>query len=106
MRGRRWRRRGRGETYEELEARFCRYAAQIDRLVVRRGRKWKQIHAVRARQRRVLCALLDRPAWQMSKALRRVKPWVLGEDVLKEYERGVDSAQVYVHVHPGVRHSY
>ena len=83
-----------------------RYAGQIDRLVTRKGRKWKKIHAIRARQRRVLALMLDRPAWGMSRALRRVKPYVLGASALAEYENGTESAQVYVHVHPSVRHAY
>jgi hypothetical protein len=105
-RGRRWRRRGRPESYQELVGRYVRYAKQIDRLVVRRGKKWRKIHAVRARQRRVLYALLDMPAVLQSKALRRVQPLVRDKCVLKEYETGVDSGQVYVHVHPWVRHNY
>ena len=103
---RRTRRRRRCESYEELEARYVRYAVQIDGLVRKTGRKWKRLHAVRARQRRVLYKMLQFPAWCMSKALRRVKPYIADKDLLREYEQGVDSAQVYVHVNPEVRSSY
>ena len=103
---RRTRRRRRCELYEELDARYVRYAVQIDKLVRKTGRKWKRLHAVRARQRRVLYKMLRFPAWCMSKALRRVKPYIADKELLREYENGVDSAQVYVHIHPHIRSSY
>ena len=103
---RRARRRGRAESYCELEARFERYAHQINRLIGRRGQKWKKIEAVRSRQRRVLVRMLEFPVGVLSKALRRVRPYVLGAEALAAFERDVDTEQVYVHVHPQVRHSY
>lgn len=88
-----------------MVARYMRYAAQIERLLARRGKKWKKIECVRQRQRRLMIALLSRPAAELNRALRRVKPHVLDESALEEYECG-DGAQVYAHVHPLVKSSY
>ena len=85
-----------------------RYARQIERLLAKRGKKWKKIECVRRRQRRVMLSLLHRPAQELTKALRRVQPHVLvdvDEEQLKEYEEGA-GAQVYAHVHPYVKSSY
>ena len=102
---RRRRRRGRAETMDELRDRYWRYAFQIDRLIARRGKKWGRVEVIRARQRRCMLHMLQCDPDSQSRALQRVRAYVDG-DALREFETGEDSAQVYVHMHPDVRHSY
>jgi len=88
--------------------RYLRYARQVERLLAKRGKKWKKIESVRRRQRRLMLVLLRRPPAQLSQALRRVQPYVLtecDEAALVEYEEGA-CAKIYVHVHPTIKSAY
>ena len=70
------------------------------------GKKWAKINEVRRRQRRCMLGMLARPVHELSKALRRVAPYVLQDPaVLRKYERS-EGHIVYVQVHMQVRHSY
>jgi hypothetical protein len=92
---------------EELLARYDRYALQINRLVGKRGKKWKRVEGVRQRQRRCLVQMLGFPAACLTRALRRVQAVVCTSlTILDEYEQGEATAQVYVHVNPRVRSTY
>ena len=102
---RRRRRRGREESMAELRDRYMRYAFQIDRLIARQGKKWGRVEVVRARQRRCMISMLQCAPSSQTRALQRVRAYV-DCAALREFESGEDSAQVYVHVHPDVRHSY
>ena len=91
----------------DLRARYERYAQQINRLVARKGKKWKRVECVRRKQRRCMLSMLLFPPAQLSRALRRVQPVVdMSKEALLEYEGGESTSQIYVHVHPSVRSAY
>ena len=90
----------------ELRDRFARYGEQIRGLMAKPGKKWRAVNAVRRRQRRCMLTMLARPVCEMSRALRRVAPYVLqGEGALREYEDG-GGHSIYVQTAVQVRHSY
>ena len=90
----------------ELQARFARYGDQVNVLIGKPGKKWRKIDAVRRKQRRCVLQMLARPVADLSRALRRIAPYVLqGADVLDEYEKG-EGHQIYVQTTTKVRHSY
>ena len=75
-------------------------------MIEKPGKKWAKIDAVRRRQRRCMLQMLARPACELSKALRRIRPYVLqGEDQLRQYEDG-DGHAIYVQASVQVRHNY
>ena len=99
--------RGASASVLELMDQYERYASQIWRILKRKGAKWHKAEAVRRKQRRCLIMMLRRPTWELPRALQRVQRVVcVSERVLKEFERGEHTANIYVQVHPGVKHTY
>ena len=65
------------ESMGELRARFARYGGQVRALMSKPGKKWAAINAVRCRQRRCYLQMLRFPVHELSRAMRRVAPYVL-----------------------------
>lgn len=89
----------------ELRARFARYGEQVKRLMQRKGKKWKAINAVRHKQRLCMGSMLQFPASEQSRALRRIAPYVSGPDTMESFERSAGH-KIYVQVNMQVKHSY
>ena len=71
-----------------------------------KGKKWKVINAVRSKQRQCMRQMLQFPREELSRAMRRVAPFVLQDAAaLREFETG-GGHKIYVQMAVRVRHSY
>ena len=86
---------------------YERLARKVSDLLDCKGEKWRKLEAVRHRQRQCLIKLLRRPSAELTLALQRMQKVVcVDSEVLREFERGERTANIYVQVHPIVKHSY